>query len=93
MAQPAPVLGKAVQLRSIQDRLQAPDCVGPAYLPFPTAMSSTLPAMCLFALVGAITPGPVNVLALRHGAGFVRLAFLVVVGALILKTGVDAWLR
>jgi len=28
-------------------------------------------------------------LALRHGAGFVRLAFLVVVGALILKTGWD----
>jgi uncharacterized membrane protein YfcA len=32
-------------------------------------------------------------LALRHGAGFVRVAFLVVVGALILKTGWDAWLR
>ncbi len=29
-------------------------------------------------------------LALRHGAGFVRLAFLAVVGALILKTGWDA---
>lgn len=32
-------------------------------------------------------------LALRHGAGFVRWAFLAVVGALILKTGWDAWLR
>ncbi|MGQ0595925.1 sulfite exporter TauE/SafE family protein [Aquabacterium sp.] len=32
-------------------------------------------------------------LALRHGAGFVRVAFLIVVGALILKTGWDAWLR
>lgn len=32
-------------------------------------------------------------LALRHGAGFVRVAFLVVVGALILKTGWDAWLH
>lgn len=32
-------------------------------------------------------------LALRHGAGFVRGMFLVVVGALILKTGWDAWLR
>lgn len=32
-------------------------------------------------------------LALRHGAGFVRGAFLVVVGALILKTGYDAFLR
>ena len=29
-------------------------------------------------------------LALRHGAGFVRVAFLVVVGVLILKTGWDA---
>jgi len=32
-------------------------------------------------------------LALRHGAGFVRVAFLIVVGALIVKTGWDAWLR
>jgi hypothetical protein len=32
-------------------------------------------------------------LALRHGAGFVRAAFIVVVGALILKTGYDAFLR
>ena len=32
-------------------------------------------------------------LALRHGAGFVRLAFLLVVGALIIKTGWDACLR
>lgn len=30
-------------------------------------------------------------LALRHGAGFVRVAFLIVVGGLILKTGWDAW--
>ncbi|HYR24223.1 MAG TPA: TSUP family transporter [Aquabacterium sp.] len=30
-------------------------------------------------------------LALKHGAGFVRHAFLLVVGALILKTGWDAW--
>lgn len=30
-------------------------------------------------------------LALRHGTGFVRVAFLVVVGALILKTAWDAW--
>lgn len=45
-------------------------------------MSSTLPAMCLFALVGAITPGPVNVLALRHGARAPRLtALLYVLGA------------
>jgi len=32
-------------------------------------------------------------LALRHGAGFVRGAFLLVVGALILKTGFDAFFR
>jgi threonine/homoserine/homoserine lactone efflux protein len=31
-------------------------------------MSSSLLAMGLFTFVGAITPGPVNVLALRHGA-------------------------
>ena len=32
-------------------------------------------------------------LALKHGAGFVRGVFIVVVGALILKTGYDAFLR
>ena len=32
-------------------------------------------------------------LALKHGSGFVRAAFIVVVGALILKTGYDAWVR
>ncbi|MCL1960275.1 MAG: TSUP family transporter [Desulfovibrionaceae bacterium] len=32
-------------------------------------------------------------LALRHGAGFVRGAFIAVVGALILKTGWDAFFR
>ncbi|MBU3739787.1 MAG: sulfite exporter TauE/SafE family protein, partial [Rhodoferax sp.] len=32
-------------------------------------------------------------LALRHGAGFVRGVFILVVSALILKTGADAWLR
>ncbi len=32
-------------------------------------------------------------LALRHGAGFVRVMFLLVVSALILKTGYDAFLR
>ncbi|RRD57739.1 sulfite exporter TauE/SafE family protein [Comamonadaceae bacterium OH2545_COT-014] len=32
-------------------------------------------------------------LALRHGAGFVRGVFILVVGALILKTGYDAFLR
>ncbi|MNR60615.1 hypothetical protein D3C85_1821420 [compost metagenome] len=32
-------------------------------------------------------------LALKHGSGFVRAAFIVVVTALILKTGYDAWWR
>ena len=32
-------------------------------------------------------------LALKHGAGFVRIAFIGVVSALILKTGWDAFLR
>ena len=32
-------------------------------------------------------------LALRHGAGFVRGAFILVVGALILKTGYDAFFK
>lgn len=32
-------------------------------------------------------------LALRHGAGFIRAVFVLVVGCLILKTGVDAYLR
>jgi len=32
-------------------------------------------------------------LALKHGAGFVRGVFIVVVGALILKTGYDAFFR
>ena len=32
-------------------------------------------------------------LALKHGTGFVRGVFIVVVSALILKTGYDAFLR
>ena len=32
-------------------------------------------------------------LALKHGTGFVRVIFIVVVGALIVKTGYDAYLR
>jgi hypothetical protein len=32
-------------------------------------------------------------LALRHGAGFVRGMFILVVSALIFKTGYDAFLR
>lgn len=64
-------------------------------------------ALLLFALTGhvwwhfALTMAVANVvgsllgtrLALKHGAGFVRVVFIVVVGALILKTGFDAFLR
>ncbi len=32
-------------------------------------------------------------LALQHGAGFVRVIFMLVVAALIAKTGYDAFLR
>jgi len=32
-------------------------------------------------------------MALKHGAGFIRAVFVVVVGALILKTAYDAFLR
>jgi hypothetical protein len=32
-------------------------------------------------------------LALKHGAGFVRVVFIAVVGVLILKTGWDGFMR
>ena len=32
-------------------------------------------------------------LAMKHGSGFVRKLFLVVVSILIVKTGYDAWIR
>jgi hypothetical protein len=32
-------------------------------------------------------------LALKHGTGFVRVFFMIVVSALILKTGYDAFMR
>lgn len=70
-------------------------------------LSSNLAAILLFALKGhvwwhfTLALAVANVagsllgtrLALRHGAGFVRGVFIVVVGALILKTGYDAFLR
>lgn len=47
-----------------------------------SAFLTSLLAMGSFALVGAITPGPVNVLALRHGShGPRRWALLYVLGA------------
>lgn len=69
--------------------------------------ATNLSALTIFALTGhvwwhvALVMAVANVigsllgtrLALRHGAGFVRVVFIVVVGALILKTGVDAFLR
>jgi len=70
-------------------------------------LTSNLAALILFALKGhvwwhfALTLALANIagsllgtrLALRHGAGFVRGVFIVVVTALILKTGHDAFLR
>jgi len=69
--------------------------------------ASNLAALLLFALKGhvwwhyALVMALANVvgslagtrLALKHGSGFVRWVFIVVVGALILKTTWDAWLR
>jgi uncharacterized membrane protein YfcA len=69
--------------------------------------ATNLAALALFAYKGhvwwhfALTMAVANVvgsllgtrLALKHGAGFVRLVFLLVVSALILKTAFDAFLR
>jgi uncharacterized membrane protein YfcA len=69
--------------------------------------ATNLAALVLFALKGhvwwqyAVVLAVCNVagslvgthLALKHGAGFVRIVFIFVVGALILKTGYDAFLR
>ena len=69
--------------------------------------ATNLAALALFAWKGhvwwhfALTMAVANVvgsllgtrLALKHGADFVRLVFLVVVSALILKTGFDAFVR
>lgn len=69
-------------------------------------VTSNLAALILFAIKGhvwwhfALAMAVANVvgsllgtrLALKHGSGFVRWAFIVVVGALIVKTGYDAWL-
>ena len=68
---------------------------------------SNLAALTLFAFKGhiwwhyALALALANVagsllgtrLALKHGAGFVRVVFVMVVGALILRTGYDAFLR
>jgi uncharacterized protein len=70
-------------------------------------VTSNLAALILFAVKGhvwwhfALAMAVANVLgsvlgtrlAIKHGSGFVRWAFMVVVGALIVKTGYDAWLR
>ena len=69
--------------------------------------ATNLAALGLFAYKGhvwwhfALTMAVANVvgsllgtrLALKHGAGFVRLVFIFVVSALILKTGLDAFLK
>ncbi|WP_417284938.1 LysE family translocator [Comamonas sp.] len=46
-----------------------------------TPLLSSLLAMAGFALVGAITPGPVNVMALRHGQHSAAAAMVYVLGA------------
>jgi len=70
-------------------------------------VATNLAAITLFAIKGhvwwkiGLTMAVANVLgsligtrlALKHGAGFVRGVFVVVVSALILKTGYDAFLR
>ena len=72
-----------------------------------TLRRAALSALMLFAWKGhvwwhfALAMAVANVLgsvlgtrlALKHGAGFVRGVFIVVVSALILKTGFDAYLR
>jgi len=74
------VAGRA-QLRSIQIQRRRAQCAAVTELPSPSLLSSLL-AMASFALVGAITPGPVNVLALRHGSQAPRhIALLYVLGA------------
>jgi uncharacterized membrane protein YfcA len=69
--------------------------------------ATNLAALILFALKGmiwwqfALVMGSANVvgsllgtrMALKHGTGFVRIVFIVVVSALILKTGYDAFMR
>ncbi len=69
--------------------------------------ATNLAALALFAYKGhvwwhfALTMAVANVLgsllgtrlALKHGSGFVRVVFMVVVSALILKTGFDAFLK
>ena len=69
--------------------------------------ATNLAALILFALKGhvwwhyAVALAVANVvgslmgthLALKHGASFVRVMFMFVVSALILKTGYDAFLR
>lgn len=69
------------QLRSIQIQRRRAQCAVVTELLSPSLLSSLL-AMASFALVGAITPGPVNVLALRHGSQAPRhIALLYVLGA------------
>lgn len=69
--------------------------------------ATNLAALILFSIKGlvwwhlALAMGSANVvgsvlgtrLALKHGTGFVRVVFIVVVSALILKTGSDAFMR
>lgn len=55
-------------------------------------MKALVFAMAAFALVGAITPGPVNVLAMRHGAGPIRGAALSYVLGASVSYAMVVWL-
>ncbi|WP_022979653.1 LysE family translocator [Ideonella sp. B508-1] len=55
-------------------------------------MTALVLAMGTFALMGAITPGPVNVLAIRHGAAAGRLTALAYVLGASLSYALVVWL-
>ena len=54
-------------------------------------MTALMLAMGTFALMGAITPGPVNVLAIRHGAAAGRLTALAYVLGASLSYALVVW--
>ena len=85
-----PLSGHA-QLRSIHAHRSRAQSVAVNELLPTLSLPPSLLAMASFALVGAITPGPVNVLALRHGSQAPRaVALLYVLGASVSYVGVVA---
>ena len=55
-------------------------------------MDSLAVAMAVFALVGSVTPGPVNVLAIRHGSSSTRRATMAYVLGASLSYALVVWL-